>query len=257
MESVEAKLRRAHHHLADLTCGLADRAKEHRPKLILKHDAHAVWLVVYFEEPYASLSYSSVFGDLLYNLRSSLDALVYGLVRRNGGTGSRRTCFPIYSELTSYEANTKPGTKADALVGVPEHARGLIKQLQPFMRGGDTASLDPLLFLNRLCNRDKHEAAHLMLGFAKGVAFQVHFGSGRIAHCAPDGPLIGHGPWQVTVPIPVTHVEPNHRVEAAGRSDFLIQAEAPWQGRPVLDVGHLLLSYVEDTVIQKFRPLFR
>lgn len=256
MESVDAKIRRAHHHLADLTRGLADLAKEHRPELILKHDAHSVWLVVYFKEPYAAFSYSTVFGDLLYNLRSSLDALIYALIRNDGGSGNRRTCFPIYADPVRYEANTKPGSKADVLVGVSDDVRALVKQLQPFMRGGGTATLDPLYLLNLMCNRDKHEAAHLMLGYAKEVEFQVHFGNGQVARCASDGPLIGHGPWQVTVPMPLTHVKPNHRIEVAGQSDFLIGADAPLQGRAVLDLGHTLLGYVEDHVVSKFRPLF-
>jgi hypothetical protein len=255
MESVDAKIRRAHHHLNDLTRGLADLAKAHRPKLFLKHNAHAVWLTVYFEEPYAPFSHSAVFGDFLYNLRSSLDALIYGLVRANGGNGTRRTCFPIFDAPASYEAYSKLGTKADVLAGVSDEARALVKQFQPFMRGGTTATLDPLYLLNLMCNRDKHSAAHLMLGYAKDVEFHVHFGSGRVARCAPDGPLIGHGPWQVAVPMPVSHVESDHRVEVVGRSDFLIGADAPWQGRSVLELSHVLLRHVEGNVIQQFKAL--
>lgn len=53
--------------------------------------------------------------------------------------------------------------------------------------------------------------------------------------------------------MPVTHVEPDHRVEVAGRSDSLIGAEGPWQGRSVLDIGHVLLGYVDDNVMSKFK----
>src|SRR2546426_10622084 len=86
LESVEAKLRRAHHHLTDLTTSLTELGRNHKPELILKSDSQSVWLVVYFKEPFVDLSYSAILGDFLHNLRSSLDALVHALIRKNGGT---------------------------------------------------------------------------------------------------------------------------------------------------------------------------
>jgi len=256
MESVDAKVGRAHQHLSDLTKGLILLGRTHRPELVLKSDAQSVWLVVYFKEPYAALSHSTVFGDFLYNLRSSLDALIHALIRKSGGTPHWNTCFPVYAKPASYEKNTKKGAKGDVLAGLPDDARLLVKQLQPFMRGSQNADLDPLHLLNLMCNEDKHQAVHIMLGYAKAVRFALHLGNGRIVRFESDGPLVGHGPWQVPIPMPVDQVESDHRIEVAGSSDFLIRSDASWQGRSVLDLAHTLLGYVEDKVIAVFRPLF-
>jgi hypothetical protein len=256
MESVDAKIGRAHHHLTDLTQELTELGRKHRPELILKSDAQNVWLVAYFKEPHAALSHSAVFGDLLHNLRSSLDALIHALIRKSGGTPHWNTCFPIYVQPASYKRNTKKGSKGDVLAGLPDDPRTLVKQFQPFMRGSQTADLDPLHLLNLMCNQDKHQAAHIMLGYAKEVRFALHLGNGRIVRFASDGPLVGHGPWQVPVPMSADQVESNHQIEVAGTSDFLIRSDASWQGRPVLNLAHTLLTYVEGKVIAQFRPLF-
>jgi hypothetical protein len=256
MESVDAKVRRAHHHLRDLTKDLIDLGRKHQPQLILKSDAQHVWLVVYFQEPYAELSYGTVLGDLLHNLRSSLDALVHALICSNGGTPHWNTCFPIYAKQESYEKNTKEGSRGDVLAGLPDIARTLVQDLQPFMRGSRNVDLDPLHLLNLMCNQDKHQATHIMVGYSREVQFALHRGSGEIVRFASDGPLIGHGPWQVPIPMRAEHVETAHRIEAAGSSDFLIRSDAACQGRPALDLAHTLMGYVEDRVIARFRPLF-
>ncbi|GMV21346.1 MAG: hypothetical protein AMXMBFR57_12950 [Acidimicrobiia bacterium] len=256
MESVDAKLRRAHYHLTDLTKGLLELGREHRPVIVLKSDAQHVWVVVYFKDPYAALTYGTVFGDFLYNLRSALDAMIHALVQKAGGTPNWKTCFPIYENESSYERKTKQGTKEDVLAGVPVDARRLVKGLQPFMRGGSSSELDPLHLLNVLCNQDKHRATHIMVGYSKEVRFALHRANGEVVHFASEGPLIGHGPWLIPVPMPVELVEPNHRIQTAGSSDFLLRSDDSWQGRSVLDLAHTLIRYVEEKVIVQFKPFF-
>lgn len=255
--SVEAKLRRARHHLADLTTSLTELRRSHKPELILKSDSQSVWLVVYFKEPFVDISYSTIFGDFLYNLRSSLDVLVHALVTKNGGTPNWNTSFPIYAKSSSFDKNTKNGTKGDVLAGVPDEARGIVKGLQPFMRPAGTVELDPLHILNVMCNEDKHEASHIMVGLSRNVRFALHRGNGAIVRFSAPAQLVGHGPWQIPIPMPVSQVEPNHRIEAAGGSDFLVRTDAPWQGRAVLDLAHTLVEYVESRVLARFKRSFQ
>ena len=117
--------------------------------------------------------------------------------------------------------------------------------------------LDPLHQLNVMCNQDKHEASHIMLGYAKVAHFVLHVGDGRTVEFSSDGPLIGHGPWQIQIPMLASDVQPSHRIEAGGRADFLTRTDEPWQGRPILDFGHACLNYVEDKVVHAFRPFFQ
>jgi hypothetical protein len=256
MESVDAKIRRAKHHVSVLTSDLMALGRDHRPEMILKHDGPRVWLVVYYKSPYADLSHSTVFGDFLHNLRSSLDALVHGLIRRCGRIPRWNSSFPIYAQQASYERHTKPGTKGDVLAGLPDKARSLIQRLQPFMRGGRSVDLDPLHQLNVMYNHDKHEASHIMLGYAKEAYFGLHLDDGRVVQFSSDGPLIGYGPWEIPIPMSTSDVKPSHRIEARGRADFLIRTDEPWQGRPILDFAHTCLNYVDDHVVREFRPFF-
>ncbi|MDP2321371.1 MAG: hypothetical protein Q8O42_18775 [Acidobacteriota bacterium] len=257
LESVEAKLRRAHHHLSDLTTSLTELGRNHKPELILKSDRQSVWLVVYFKEPFVDLSCSTILGDFLHNLRSCLDALVHALIQKDGGTPKWNSSFPIFAKSATFERNTKRGAKGDVLAGVPDDLRRAIKELQPFMRPASSVELDPLHILNVMCNQDKHEAPHIMVGFSRDVRFALHRSSGSIVQFASHEPLVGHGPWQVPVPMPVSQIESNHRIEAAGGSDFLVRTDAPWQGRPVLDLAHTLVDYVESKVLPRFRPRFQ
>jgi hypothetical protein len=224
--------------------------------MVLKENGKDVWLVVYYPEPHAAFSDSAVFGDFLYNLRSSLDALIYALVQRNDGVPTRITSFPIYSDPAEYELRIQPNKKTDALAGLPAEARAVVKSLQPFMRGKPSQDLDPLHQLNEMCNQDKHRTSHIILGFATEAHFALHLGEGRVVNFSSDGPLIGHGPWLIPIPAVPSDLKPNHRIEAGGGADFLIRSDAPWQGRPVLDFSRACLQYVEEKVIRVFMPFF-
>jgi hypothetical protein len=127
------------------------------------------------------------------------------------------------------------------------------------MRGGRNVELDPLHQLNVMYNQDKHEASHIMLGYAKEAHFLLHLGDGddRAIEFASEGPLIGHGPWQIAISMAVTDVKASHKIEARGRADVLVRTDHAWQGRPVLDFAHSCLNYVEDRVIREFRRFFR
>jgi hypothetical protein len=256
MESVDAKIRRAKHHLSDLTQGLNELGRGHKPQMILKNDDQSAWLVVYYEEPYAPFSQSVVFGDFLHNLRSSLDALIYGVIRSVGQTPTRWTSFPICAKAEHYEERSKPGTRRDVLAGLPDEARAIVKALQPFMRGERGQPLDPLHQLNVMCNRDKHQASHIILGYAKKAHFALHIGDGRVIQFSSGGPLIGHGPWQIPIEVSPRDLRAEHRIEAAGSTEFLVHSDDPPEGRPVLDFAYACLQYVEDTVIRRFRPFF-
>jgi hypothetical protein len=99
-------------------------------------------------------------GEIVHNLRSSLDHVVYSLVVHATGSppGKReRTQFPIFK-------HPPEGTfsKLSMLKGVSQDAASLIKTFQPFDTGEKERS--PLWHLNRLSNFDKHNMIHLTGG---------------------------------------------------------------------------------------------
>ncbi len=113
---------------------------------------------------------SVLVGEVVFQLRSALDHLVYQLVVAN--TKKEPTCktqFPIVATgnkgnpdpLANYESQ-KPGM----IKGVSAAAEAIIDNLQPLKRGASYHE-DPLWMINELNNADKHRLLNLTV---RGVA---------------------------------------------------------------------------------------
>jgi hypothetical protein len=107
--------------------------------------------IVEIRPPELDMSIALIAGDFVCCLRSSLDHLVWQLIKVIGGEPSKRTCFPVLGE-NSLDAQlffTK------SVFGVPEEAIAIIRSLQPY-QSGDAYKLHYLWILNTLWNIDKH-----------------------------------------------------------------------------------------------------
>jgi hypothetical protein len=104
-------------------------------------------------------------GDVIYNMRASLDQLVWALARLNGIP--KRTAFPIVDGPVLTTGKLDSFNKS--LVGVPPEAICEIAALQPHHRGA-TYKTHPLWRLNEICNLDKHRRIP-----ANGSASVLHF----------------------------------------------------------------------------------
>jgi hypothetical protein len=86
-------------------------------------------------------------GDIVHNLRSSLDHLAYQLVIvGSGGEPTRRVEFPIAKDLATYESE-----KARKVEGMRERAIKQIDNLKPYKAGNQL-----LWRIHELDNIDKH-----------------------------------------------------------------------------------------------------
>lgn len=91
-------------------------------------------------------------GDALYNMRSSIDQLVWSLAKRLGGIiNPDRTQFPIMA-VDNSDSRKRFRQQTD---GVPERPRNEILALQPYHRG-TSFKAHPLWRLDAMCNLDKH-----------------------------------------------------------------------------------------------------
>jgi hypothetical protein len=86
-------------------------------------------------------------GDIVHNLRASLDYLVTALVRRNGGKITTSTGFPIANSRAEY----KPAFYKRKIRGMRKEAKQIIHDLKPYKGGNDS-----LWRLHRLDIIDKH-----------------------------------------------------------------------------------------------------
>lgn len=155
--------------MADLSGVLAklDRAEEHReafdelveafsgggPYTILtEYDPRTGWHVLRWhvlrEPPLERLAVT--FGDMIGNLRSTLDYLVWQLVLAAGKRPSRRTGFPVIRRAKDWEVQSRA-----ALAGVDPRWVAEVEALQPYHRP-ERPSIHPLAILEHVNNLNKH-----------------------------------------------------------------------------------------------------
>ena len=260
LESVDAKLDRAHEHLDIINRDIESFIKGTRYKFVPKTNpqTNEAWLVWWMEEPlHPPMSISVEIGEFLYNLRSALDNLVCALVRRTKntyGASCSGNAFLIHTNCDNFD-NEAPR----ALKGVPPAARTLIHGLQPYSRGAQTADIDPLNILNALRNRDTHRALHLGLAYHRNTEIIVADGFTRkvLTHAVlPEIVYPANG--SQTIPLTVTAAELPAMVDVkAGSSRGVrFREEGPWGDRTVNEVLVTCFEYVENRVIARFKPFF-
>jgi hypothetical protein len=102
------------------------------------------WKVVRADPLPSSLSLLA--GDVVHNLRSALDHLIYQLVIANRGKPNTRTAFPMWPTRAVY-MDQRPGPAK----GISQKASDILDGLKPYRRGNPS-----LWRLHRLDIIDKH-----------------------------------------------------------------------------------------------------
>jgi hypothetical protein len=106
-----------------------------------------------------------IIGDVISNLRSSLDHVITELTASNGGTELEGTAFPVCTTRQAWEQmNKKTGTFERntgryKLRGIPYRAMARIRKNQPFR--WKRPKRNALWMLEELWNIDKHRGVHL------------------------------------------------------------------------------------------------
>lgn len=102
--------------------------------------------------PAVPVEWSVIAGEILYNMRSALDHLIWQLVLDNGQTPGRHNEFPIAKDHEHWLQE-----KARMLKGVSQRHQAMIHYLQPFT-GGISLPFDvsKLKVLDELSNVEKH-----------------------------------------------------------------------------------------------------
>ena len=146
-----------------------------------------------------SASISLLVGEILYHLRSSLDHLVYTLVKVNCSRTSDRTGFPVFTDPAAFWRRGEHGRAARGsglakIEGMSEAAQRLIESLQPYHAlesslddsARDRAMRrDELFVLNELARIDRHRMVSVVRAFIE--MNQPVMKRGR------DGPVSGGG----------------------------------------------------------------
>jgi len=176
LEGIRLKLQRAYSQLDALKGEITDflDGKPYEPALKLERipGAREAPCVIDFtirmivKKPCPPM-WSILIGEIIHDIRSALDHLVYQLViHATDKPPARhdRTQFPIFLDQSKFQKNG-----IGMLVGVSKQAAGLIETLQPFSTAEHANS--PLWHVNQLSNIDKHRTLHLTGGTLQSFNF--------------------------------------------------------------------------------------
>jgi hypothetical protein len=176
LEGVREKLSRARDHFETLNkaCGVAIEESTGKPFVKREGD----WEVVCIEVGTFPLKPGIISGDLVHNLRSALDHLVWQLVKVSEGQPGSWTAFPAYGKEDDFIRNVKERSKKRGpgpLDGIEKDGPiwALIEHCQPYKNTKLPpwmpdppdprkwkARLSLLGILGALSNVDKHRTIH-------------------------------------------------------------------------------------------------
>ena len=157
LEGVNAKVQRAQDQIEQLSRDIASSCETLRSSFSeeLRPDVgDRIW-IFRGETPVVPIEYSVRLGEIVYNLRSSLDQLIWQLVHANYKAPSHRNEFPIFDDESRFNNVVK--TK---LAGVSQQSLAIIKEMQPFRKDDKWSALKTV---HSLCNIDKHRSVILPL----------------------------------------------------------------------------------------------
>lgn len=255
MESVDAKIARAKEHLSTFETEAETFLQTTRPRFIRKTstDNTSHWLVFFTEDPFPPIRLSILVGELFYNLRSALDNLVCGLIRKQDQHDPcEGTEFPIFVDAEKYDK------KRDRLLrGVPRAACDVINELQPHRRPENTREMDPLWILHTLCNRDKHRAVNIALCCHRNLQLAIPRRDGTQLIVRTTETYYASEPQTINLPGDPSTIEDNVNIQIAGKTILVFGSEGPWSDRAVDDVLRTCLRHVEERVVERLKPFFQ
>src|SRR5687768_15078261 len=106
MESVDAKISRAHEHLGVVYDEIRTFLDTTKYNLVIKvdEDRREMSVVYWVEDPHPPIRLSTIIGDCVFNMRAALDNLVCGLIRtKDPLCRCLRRRFPIYADRDEYK----------------------------------------------------------------------------------------------------------------------------------------------------------
>src|SRR6266446_2245218 len=164
--SIKAKIERAKEQIRNLKSEI-DAFLESKSYTVISDDepetGDRVFRISALREPPLGWDrWRVIVGEIVHDLRSSFDHLIWRLILANGGTPDDRTAFPVARSVKEFEAGYQRIVK-----GASTEAMRLIESLKPY-KGSD----NPILYaLHRLNITDKHHLLVTVGTIRDSVAF--------------------------------------------------------------------------------------
>ena len=163
---IHAKLLRAEQQIQEIAYEADALCAEVKQGIVREVNEHNEQVWTYRgETPEAPVRWSILVGEILYNLRSALDHLVWQLVLENQRTPGRHNQFPITRDQGHWQQE-----RVRALKGVNQRHQAMIGYVQPFT-GGISLPFDVsrLKVLDGLSNIEKHRQLVVAVIASSGI----------------------------------------------------------------------------------------
>lgn len=151
---------------------LAEAFLKRRPNQVAFDDhTEPGWLLLRVRAEPIPAEFSAIAGDLIQNLRSALDLLVWQVVLTEGNSPGRHNAFPIMSSNAEFDRrvrNPPPQGRLSPLEGIDPAGEkwAIIERAQPYRPGG---SNEDLAVLAAFSNRDKHQGLLTPVSFTHAI----------------------------------------------------------------------------------------
>lgn len=142
---------RADSHRRDMVKVWNDYVARDPHDITLVHQGEGVHVVRVIQEEPVPADFAGLFGEWLYNLRASLDYIVWAAAAYTSGRlpppSEGALQYPIYDDEATWNRN------AYRIKGLPEYQQRRLRQMQPFESDPDANFLG---WINRLARVDRH-----------------------------------------------------------------------------------------------------
>jgi hypothetical protein len=160
LEGIRAKIERAIEQLDSLEAEAKTTLERDRVPIVQERNPEG-WNVLRMQPITLPLRWAVIMGEIVHDLRSALDHLIWQLVLTNKLVPGRANQFPIFSAGSALGWAKKDWTQrkaswARALQGVHPDDVALIKAIQPYKRRHRLRFV-PLEVLASFSNTDKHQ----------------------------------------------------------------------------------------------------
>lgn len=165
LRSAKIKLTRARKHIKSIELSIAKYVRAH-PYKVTNSKGKKTTKVTVKKTPPPEISV--IAGEVIYQIRSALDHLIFGLIKKNPAAYAiepdweRRCEFPIILKLP--KGKTAPLKRKDIqhLPGISDPAFTFIESVQPYYVIG--ATNNALRIIGLLSNIDKHRRLNVVIG---------------------------------------------------------------------------------------------
>jgi hypothetical protein len=223
LDGVWAKIDRARDNLHTLDEATQRFLHRNPYRIVPEPEVQPGHYVIRVQAERTPLALPTIVGDVIHDLRSALDNLVWQLVIANGCDPGRHNQFPIYMKEAQFVDAVgrwkKAKRRAGPLAGVAPHAWAEIYRLQPYRRA--KPKFTALATLARLSNIDKHR------GLLASAMFPWHVDRRSIVRWNPEAILLAE-----SAPIPI-HIRPGPLKHGTELAWFVFDPDGP---DPEMDV---------------------